>query len=94
LKFRFISLFGKEDEKLFDELTKIINEIFFTAREIAGIQLGEYGEMDRAEKGKKMRELQKIIYWNTKVEDDPIEQRVQKLIRDVEKVCRKIIGDK
>ena len=94
LKFRFITVFGREHEKLFDELTKIINEIFFASREIAGIRLGEYGEMEPSEKGKKLRELQKIIYWTTKLEDDPIEQRVQKLIKDVEGVCKKIIGDK
>jgi hypothetical protein len=94
LKFRFITVFGREHEKLFDELTKVINEIFFASREIAGIRLGEYGEMAPAERGKKLRELQKIIYWTTKIEDDPIEQRVQKLIKDVERVCKKIIGDK
>lgn len=94
LKFRFLTVFGKEHENLFDELTKIINEIFYASREIAGIRLGEYGEMDPAEKGRKLRELQKIIYWTTVIEDDPIEQRVLKLIKDVERVCKKIIGDK
>jgi hypothetical protein len=94
LKFRFITVFGRDNEKLFDELTKIINEIFFASREIAGIRLGEYGEMETSEKGRKLRELQKTIYWTTKIEDDPIEQRVQKLIKDVEKICKKIIGDK
>lgn len=94
LKFRFIAVFEKEHGKLFDELTNIINEIFFASREIAGIRLGEYGEMEPSEKGKKLRELQRTIYWSTKIKDDPIEQRVKKLIGDVEKVCKKIIGEK
>ena len=94
LKFRFIAVFEKEHGKLFDELTSIINEIFFASREIAGIRLGEYGEMEPSEKGKKLRKLQRTIYWSTKIEDDPIEQRVKKLIGDVEKVCKKIIGEK
>lgn len=94
LRFRFIAVFGKEHEGLFDELTRIINDIFFASQEIAGIRLGEYGEIEPTEKGKKLRELQRTIYWSTKIEDDPIEQRVKKLLRDVEKVCKEIIGRK
>jgi len=94
LKFRFISVFGKEHEKLFDELAQIINEIFFASREIAEIKLGEYGEIELSEKVRKLKELQRIIYWSTKTADDPIEQRVKKLIGDVERVCMKIIGEK
>ena len=94
MKFRFIAVFDKKHGELFDELTKIINEIFFASREIAGIRLGEYGEMEQSERVRKLRELQQVIYWSTKIEDDPIEQRVKKLIESVEKVCKEIIGEK
>jgi hypothetical protein len=94
LKFRFIAVFEKEHGKLFDELTEIINDVFFASREIAGIRMGEYGEMELSEKGRKLRELQRTIYWSTKLEDDPIEQKVRNLIREVEKICKMIIGEK
>jgi hypothetical protein len=94
LRFRFISHFGKENEKLFNELFKIRNDVFSAAREIASIRLGEYDDLTIPEKGKKMRELNNIIYWTHKSDDDPIETRFNKLINDVEGVCKKIIGRK
>jgi hypothetical protein len=94
LKFRFISHFGKENEKLFVELTKIINEIFSASQEIASISLDKYARMDRIEKGKRIKELHQIIYSTHKNEDDPIEKRVTKFIGDVEKICNRIIGGK
>ncbi|SRR5260221_12011535 len=93
IKFRFITIFGKEHEKLFDELTRIVNEILFAAQEIARIQLDSYSSIGREERGKEMRELRKTIYSTSRTEDDPIEQRIQKLMKTVEGVCKKIVGE-
>jgi hypothetical protein len=93
LKFRFIAVFGKEHEVIFNELTKIVNEIFIAASEIARIQLGEYGNMTE-ELGKEARENRKIIYSRPKAEDDQIELKLQKIINDIDKVCTNILGNK
>lgn len=90
LKFRFIAVFGKEHEQLFNDLFKILTNIFFAASELSSIQLSEYYELTPNE----IKKLRKIIYSSTKVENDDIEKELQSIIQDVENVCRKIIGNK
>ena len=94
LKFRFMTVFGKEHEKLFNELNKIMNEVFHGANEIARLQLRHYQTIGAEERGREIRDFHKVIYSTLKIEDDPIEQRIVKLIEDVEKVCKKVIGEK
>lgn len=94
LKFRFITVFGKDHEYCFDNLIKSVNKIFLAANEIARIQLGEYGLMTPEKKGKEIRKNYKIIYSTPKEEDDPIEQDLSDTIKAIEKTCRKIIGQK
>jgi len=92
LKFRFIAIFGKEHEKVFNDLIIIVNKILFATNEIARIQLGQYGELSPSEKGKEIREHMKIIYSAPRPENDPIEIEFQKIIEYIDKVCRKILG--
>jgi len=94
LKFRFIAVFGKEHEHLFNDLFKILTNIFFAASELSSIQLSEYCELTPKESSNEIKKQRKIIYSSTKVENDDIEKELQSIIQDVENVCRKIIGNK
>jgi hypothetical protein len=92
LRFRFITVFEKKHENLFEELNSILGDVFIAASQITFIRRGDDEGMDRAEKGRKLKQLHKTIYWSDNIEEDPVSQRIKALIDSVEKVCNKIIG--
>lgn len=95
LKFRFITVFGKETAKYFDGITILLHEIFWAAKDIAEIQLGEKEFVDRKEKGEEVKRLNRIVYLNySKPQEDLHGMKISNLIEEIEQYCNKIIKEK
>jgi len=82
LRFRFMVRFGKENEKLFDDLKRIVDEIKVSARELAEL----WTENTNVEEIKH----HKSIIWSGRA-DDAIKGRLEKIISDIEEICKPII---
>ncbi len=92
LKYRFIALFGKENEEHFNKFSQTINQIFFAADEIARTKLGEYGN-EKEFNLKILRDNSKIIYAKiTDKDNDLIEKEIQNAVDKIETECSKVIG--
>ena len=92
MKFKFIAVFSKEDERIFDDLKKLVNKIFNAADEIARIQLGTYGVMTTKVRVAAIKEQIVIIYSSSDEGKDSIEIELKKIISDIEKACKNILG--
>ncbi len=95
IKYRFMALFGQENAEPFNEVNKIVNELFLAAR-----RLGErywnpkyraQAERDPKWYDKKAKEEAK--FWAVK-DPDTIAQRMDNAITQVEDACSDIIGIK
>jgi hypothetical protein len=92
LKFRFSVVFGRNNEKHFDEVTKIFNEMFFAYGRIADFQLEKLQSVDENNLRELLIESRQVMYSHHDSSKDPIEQRLVKLISEIEVVCKDIIG--
>ena len=92
LRYRFMAQIGKERAKPFDDLNKIVNEIIVAARLLAILWPEKRFKNDEEEEKhyKRIRELQKV-FWDTFSEDDPINPKANKVISDIEEICRNVI---
>jgi hypothetical protein len=95
LKFRFMTLFGKESGHSFDEMKKILNTIFFAANKLGQHYWREQGKNFRTEELfqqhlKEMEENEAII-WGHYDENDKIAKRVDQCISSIEKYCSTIM---
>ena len=92
LRYRFMTVFGRETAKPFDDLNQIIKEIFSAA-----YMLGLYWNKEEfADSPRLMEARRKTIEKNERVfwqwaEDDPISDSVDKVIREMEDHCKRII---
>ena len=99
LRYRFMALFQREKVAPFDELNKIINEIFTAAN-----LLGHYwyrirkGHLIRNQKefDKIMANIDKYeaIFWEGLKSPDPITPKVDKMVAGIEKICEPILRRK
>ncbi len=92
LKFRFITIYGKEYEQHFDKFNQTVNKIFFASHQIAMVRLGECGD-DKEFTREIMKESREVLYLMTN-KNDIIESELQEAIKAIEAKCRKIIGKK
>lgn len=84
LKYRFMSVFGTDKVKPFNDLENIMNEIFSASKKLSrfwlkGIQ-NEFVEKSEA------------IIWDSLDDDDPINEKNYQIISEIEKTCRNIIN--
>ena len=96
IRYRYMASFGKESARPFDELNKIVNEIFISARmlPIYWSAQGHRQWSSDSEFKKHLEEMHKheSIFWEMKKEDDPITPRLDGLISEIESQTSKIIG--
>jgi hypothetical protein len=90
LKFRFITLYGKEYEQHFDKFNQTVNKIFFASDQIAMVRLGQYGD-DKEFIRDTMKESREILYSRT-TKEDKIELELEEAIKAIETKCKEIIG--
>jgi hypothetical protein len=97
LRYRFMARFGVNAKKPFDDLRSIITDIFLSANMLGTHYWQRQGraQMSEAEFQKHLKELNEheAIFWEGRLESDPIKKRLDGTIEGIEKICRPIIQD-
>jgi hypothetical protein len=96
IRYRFMAQVGTNESKPFDDLNGILNDIFLAAR-----RLGRYwtrdehwfkSQGDTARHEKDIQEAE-AIFWSGYT-PDPIEQRLEHSIGDIERTCKRTLTTK
>ena len=85
IKFRFMIAFGKEYEKYITELRKIYGKLYWANNEVARIKLSSYADKDA------LKRQYETLY---SIENDPIDNKMNEIVKAIENVCIGIIGKK
>jgi hypothetical protein len=96
LRYRFMAQIGIEEAKPFNDLSGILSDIFLAAR-----QLSRYWTRDERtlrteaelEKHAKKVEEAESMFWSGGT-PDPIEERLEAVVRDIEHTCQRILSSK
>lgn len=93
LRYRFMAQVGKEEARPFDDLRKIVNEIFISARTLARLWARDYFRTDE-EYHKHWEQIQKHeeVFWDELSDDDPINSRLAMIVETIEATCKKVIS--
>lgn len=87
-RYRFMAQFGKDSAKPFDDLHKITAEIFSAAQVLARLWKQEHFRTPTAEREHFERiQEQENIFWEGLPDTDPINSRLDKIIKDIEAIC-------
>jgi hypothetical protein len=96
MRYRYMARFGKDSAKPFDELNKIVNDIFTSARMLSHYwkEQGRRRWQSDEEFKRHLEEMRKheAIFWAMSADKDPILPRVNAVISDIEAQSLKIIG--
>ena len=96
MRYRYMAQFGRDSAKPFDDLYKIVNEIFISARMLPHYwkEQGHRQWKNEAEFQKHLDEMHKheAIFWEMSADKDQITPRVSAVISDIEAQCNKIIS--
>ena len=90
LRFRFMVRVGQDKAKPFDDLKRIVDEIWISAQwlaELWAVQLQRRKLEETTDK--QINEHQQAIWYSGK--QDSIKSRLEKTVQDVEAICRPII---
>jgi hypothetical protein len=92
-RYQFMARFGKEEAKPFEELRHMVIEIKCAADQLAEIWCEvPYDEEDKKTLKEQRKEQEKIFWYYGS--SDPIVPRVEKIISDIEAICKPIILSK
>ncbi len=98
MRYRYMARFGKDSAKPFDDLHKIVNEIFLSARMLAYCwrDQGHRTWRNEEECEQHLKEMRKYeaIFWEMSPDKDTIKPRLDAVIADIEAHSLKIIGRK
>ena len=96
MRYRYMAQFGKDSAKPFDDLHKIVNEIFVSARMLSHYwkEQGRRQWQSQAEFEKHLEEMRKheAVFWEKSSDEDPIIPRVDEVISDIEAQSLRIMG--
>jgi len=96
MRYRFMAQFGDSTAKPFDDLRKIANDIFCSARLLSYLWLQKSRATSKTEEEHE-EHLTKIhehetVFWKGPAGEDPITPRLNVLISEIEHLCDDIIG--
>ncbi len=93
MRYRFMSIIGKDKAKPFDDLRGIENEIFRSARILARLWSRDRFQSE-VEHQKHIENLlrNEEIFWGVGGDEDPIEPKIAKVIEDIETICSSVIN--
>jgi hypothetical protein len=98
MRYRFMAQFGKEASVPFDDLRKIVNDIFISSQMLADYwkDQGRRTWKTEAEFKKHLEEKREYeaVFWEMSADRDPITPRVSAVISNIEDRCNAIIGKK
>jgi len=102
MKYRVMATFGSEAGEPFDELNKVLNEIFASAHILGTYYWKKRRKMEKRQEIRKykeeMREYEEkmrkheAIFWFMGEDKDEITPRVQRAIEKIEKIARDVSG--
>jgi hypothetical protein len=96
MRYRYMARFGKDSAKPFDDLNKIVNEIFSSAQmlEYYWKDQGHRAWRNEKEFEQHLKEMKKeeAIFWEMSPDKDPIKPKLDAAIADIEAHTLKIIG--
>lgn len=92
IRYRFMAQIGKNKAEPFDDLNQIIKEIILSARQLSRSWARKRfpNEEEKEKHWEKVRKTEDI-FWDTFSEDDPINPKLEKVIADIEKICKEVI---
>lgn len=94
MRYRFMAQIDCEAAKPFEDLRGIVNELFGAARRLARLWTTDISSLKSEEQQKQHFEKQQkyeLIFWESYDEHDPINPRLDKVVSDMESICRGII---
>ncbi|MFH1548479.1 MAG: hypothetical protein ABID32_04115 [Candidatus Omnitrophota bacterium] len=92
IRYRFMAQIGKEKAKPFNDLNQIIKEIILAARQLESLwSEGSFTDEEKRKKHRKKINEAQDVFWDTFSDDDPINPKLDKVIEDIEKICKEII---
>ena len=97
LRYRFMTQFGADSAEPFVELRKILNKIFASAQTLAGLWAKQRTHFRTEESEKEHFEFIKkleAIFWEGLADEDPINPKLEKIVQDIEVMCRGILSEK
>jgi len=95
MRYRFMAQIGKEQAEPFEELRKIVNEIFVSARMLSQLwSRHHFRSQEHENKHYKSIERHEAIFYEGIEEEDPIIPRLNKLVGEIEITCKAIISGK
>lgn len=96
-RYRFMAQIGKEEAKPFDELHNLVMEIIIAARMLSRLwAVDNHRTIKQSEDHRKKIEKYEAVFWDgsEEDEDDPINPELEKIIKEIESTCQKIISGK
>lgn len=92
MRYRFMAQIGKDEAKPFDDLRNIVNEIVVAARMLARLWPRDYfPTAEHHEKHRRMVEKYEAVFWVGLEEEDPINPKLDTLIKEIESTCQSVI---
>ncbi len=98
LKYRFITIFGVESEKPFNDIVKLTNKILSASNLLGNRYWIDQGRKKLSEKQsdhhlKKIQEFEDFI-WDSYEEDDKVRTQLKTIINEIEKTCESVLKRK
>ena len=91
LHYRFMAQIGKDEAKSFENLRKVMNEIFSSARRLTTLWSRSHSITDeQRESHYKEVDKYEAIFWEDS-EEDEINKKLNQIISEIELVCQKVI---
>ena len=95
LKYRFMVVFGKKAGEPFDELVRLMNDIFFATNRLGKRYWKDQGrkKFSDAEFEKHLKEMHEFeaTIWANHTGEDKIKERMEEIILKVEGICSEVI---
>lgn len=96
-RYRFMAQVGIDKAKPFDAVNRLVNELIFSAHDMARLAtVPEWSIRSEEAEQKHHDRCMKVhsIYYATDGEDDPISPRIKAAVAEIERTCRDIIESK
>lgn len=96
LRYRVMAQLGVEAAQPFEALNRIVNELILSSHRMARLntQRERFNETEESEEKRHRDYLEVMNIYYSGAEDDPISPKVQQVVEDIERTCRKIIESK
>jgi hypothetical protein len=96
MRYRMAARFSTIAEKPFNNLESLVREIFFSAERLGSHYWQRQGRvaMTEDERTKHLKEMHEHerVFWSRKT-DDPVEEKLVKIIAEIEAICRPAIQE-